>query len=211
MIVVAIVIIAYTWDPTTAGMLIALLAAGDYVAVAMIIIASIVKSVLEMLIIKLFVKAVGLDAALIVAVLLAMYGMYSSFDLKSSTGVLDSTASAVKGAPWSSELLKISTGITKGIGTEIGGLMENLTTEASDFQKETTKQLELLETAQKLLEGNNLLSPFVFFGETPDAFYNRTVHASNIGLMGITAITNYVDIALTLPKLQQTVGDYSYA
>ena len=67
--------------------------------------------------------------------------------------------------------------------------------------------MKLLESAQDLLEPSQLLHPFIIFGESPNDFYNRTVHSGNIGTMAISSITNYVDLSLTLPKFSETVGD----
>ena len=90
------------------------------------------------------------------------------------------------------------------------GQMDDLLKDASDFSKYIEEQTRLLDTAQDLLEGNNLLSPFVIFGESPDDYYNRTVHSGNIGVIGFEAVSSYVEVALTLPKLDETVGDNFY-
>jgi len=73
------------------------------------------------------------------------------------------------------------------------------------FDTYAKEQFKLIENAQDLLEGNNLLSPFSLFGESPDAYYERTVHAGNVGIYSIDAVTNYCDIALTLPTIDESV------
>ena len=83
---------------------------------------------------------------------------------------------------------------------EVIGLQE-------DYQELVTQQSTLLENAEKLLEQQTLLSPFLVFGESCSDYFNRTAHSGNIGVLGLDAITNYCDVALTLPKLSQTLGD----
>ncbi len=53
--------------------------------------------------------------------------------------------------------------------------------------------------------------PLIVWGEAPNDLYNRTVHSGNIGMAGIEMIKSYVDVALTLPRLNNTVGDTFYA
>lgn len=43
------------------------------------------------------------------------------------------------------------------------------------------------------------------FGESPTNYFNRTVHAGNIGIHGLDTIENYCSMALRLPELEQTI------
>jgi hypothetical protein len=88
--------------------------------------------------------------------------------------------------------------------------MSNLLAEYESFNLMKDEAEKQLEAANKLLEHNNRLDPFTIFGESPDAFYNRTVHSGNTGMAGISAISSYVDIALTLPTLSSTIGESKY-
>jgi hypothetical protein len=45
----------------------------------------------------------------------------------------------------------------------------------------------------------------VIFGEAPEEYFNRTVHSGNVGILGIKAISDYVDNALKLPELHETI------
>ncbi|OZB40381.1 MAG: hypothetical protein B7X50_08605 [Alishewanella sp. 34-51-39] len=75
-----------------------------------------------------------------------------------------------------------------------------------------------LEEVKNLLGKENLLDPFEFigkeprviFGESPDQFYNRTIHSGNIGVLALDANSSFIDISLTLPKLPQTFGESDY-
>lgn len=146
---------------------------------------------------RLFVKLFGADIAMIIAIVAILYGGYQV--LKHGS---------VVGAPFASELLMLSSGLSQeALSAKMGDLMG----EAEAFRLLTEEKNELLKNAEDLLDTTSFLSPFVIFGEKPEDFYNRTVHSGNIGTLGITAISSYVDIALTLPKLNDTVGEEIYA
>jgi hypothetical protein len=145
---------------------------------------------------KYFVKLVGEEVATVIAVIALIYGGYQIVQ-----------AGGLAGAPWAQALLEISTGLHQAA---MNARMESLNNEGEAFQLFVEDETERLETSKQLLENNNFLSPFVIFGESPEDFYNRTVHSGNIGILGITAISSYVDIALTLPKLNDTLGDTAY-
>lgn len=145
---------------------------------------------------KLFVKAVGAEAAFILAVVAVVSGFYQAWDHGS-----------IQGAPWAQELLQVASGLNSGISASVEDAIKDLLVDQSEFQKEVDEKLKLLESANDLLTPSKLLSPFTIFGEKPEEYYNRTVHSGNIGTLGIAAISNYVDLNLTLPKLSDTVGE----
>jgi hypothetical protein len=101
-------------------------------------------------------------------------------------------------------MLMLSTGLQRAVMVEN---YKDLLDESSNFREYADAKQESLDAANKLLETSTVLSPFVIFGEKPEDFYNRTIHFGNIGTLGITAISSYVDIALTLPKIYDTLGD----
>lgn len=148
---------------------------------------------------KLFVKLVGIDLAFIIAIVAATYGAYQAID-----------AGSVAGAPWAQELIQLSTGLSKGISDNLQDMMKDL---VGDYQQLSVMKDDFakeMERTSKLLDSNNHLSPFVIFGESPDDFYNRTIHSGNIGMNGISAISEYVTIALRLPKFDETIGENNY-
>ena len=145
---------------------------------------------------KLFVKAFGADVAQAIAIIALLYGGYRVFQ---NGGSLTGT--------WASELLQLSSGLqSAALQDKFTDLLE----QQDQFNLFVEEQEELLDSAKKLLETSNVLAPYVIFGEKPEDFYNRTIHYGNIGTLGITAISSYVDIALTLPKLNDTVGEEIY-
>jgi len=141
---------------------------------------------------KIFVKAFGKDAATILAIVLIAWGAY------------ELGTNGVKGAPFAQDMLMLSTGLQRAVMVEN---YKDLLDESSNFREYADAKQESLDAANKLLETSTVLSPFVIFGEKPEDFYNRTIHFGNIGTLGITAISSYVDIALTLPKIYDTLGD----
>jgi hypothetical protein len=194
----AVVVTVLSFGSTT-GALAAALQTGTAAAINAALTALLIKIAWGFVIaigLKLFVKLVGAEAAFIIAVVAALAGMGMVIQ-----------AGSVAGAPWAQELLSLANGLGKAVSAEIQASYQALLGEFSDFQKLMTEQTELLEQSKKLLESNNFLSPFVIFGESPDDFYNRTVHSGNIGALSISAISSYVDIALRLPKLNDTLGE----
>ena len=144
----------------------------------------------------LFVKAVGGEVALIIAIAAMAWAGYDAM-----------SSGSLQGAPWAQQLLQLSSGLTKAVSTNLQGMMKDLLEEYQSFNQFKDEATKQLEAANKLLENNNWLNPFVIFGEKPDDYYNRTVHSGNIGIVGISAISSYVDNALTLPKMNQSIGE----
>lgn len=190
-IVITVISVGQTWQAVAAAV-----AAGATTAA---IVAMIAMSVLKYLLVKvavtLFVKVVGVKIAFIAAIIAAMYGIYKVIDVGS-----------LSGAPWAKEMLQLSTGLSSAVSKQLGVEVNDLLEEQSEFQKFVSDQTKLLDDAKALLDGNVRLDPFIIFGESPNDFYQRTVHSGNIGVLGIEAVSNYVDIALQLPKISQTIG-----
>lgn len=152
----------------------------------------------------LFVKTVGVDLAVVLAVIAAVTGAFQMLEPGSLKNALPSAKS----------LLQVATGLAKGAGTVTQGLLQDLAQEASRFEQEMQDQLKLLEKANELLQTNNLLEPFTIFGEHPQDYYRRTIHSGNVGTIGFEALHNYVETALTLPTISETLGgpfDAEYA
>lgn len=182
------------------GFFVQLAAAATAQAAALIILQQIVVGLLVSYAFKQVAQAVGAKLALVIAIVAAVYGGAQAIE-----------AGSLKGAPWATELLQVSTGLAKGVSATLADAFATLATETSTFQAQAQEQSALLEQAQSLLDSkSNLLSPLVIFGETPDDFYTRTVHSGNIGMVGIDAIGAYVDTALALPKLTDTIGNSFY-
>jgi hypothetical protein len=193
MVIVAIVIAFFSEQWQLVG---AALAAGTLTIEALVyaLLIGVIKYLVIGLAIKLFVKVVGVKVAFIVAIVAALAGVYQTID-----------AGSIQAAPWAKDLLQLSTGLTKGINLELQREFADLKTEVDEFSVFATAQEKRLDDAQKLLDNSNWAAPFIVFGEKPDDYYQRTVHSGNIGVLGLDAISAYVDVALTLPKLSETL------
>lgn len=192
LIVVALVITFFSWG-SGSGALAAALAAGtaatiQYVVVYMILIPMLIQEAM-----KLFVKLLGPEIAMVLALVVAVYAGYTIMD-----------AGSVQGAPWAKELLQISSNMIQQVGSSFTEALQGIQAEGMEFGLYADEKMKELESSQKLLETSTLLSPFVIFGETPDEYFNRTVHSGNVGIAGIDAISNYVKGALTLPTVKDT-------
>ena len=194
-IVMTVISIGETWQTIVAA-----LAAG---AAAEVIVILILTQLLEYLLIslavKVFVHVFGQKVAFIAALVLALYGGYEGLK-----------AGSLKGSPWAQELLQMSSALIKGVNNDIKNDFDGLAKEREDFNLFVEQENKKLDEANKLLENDNPLIPMVIFGESPKDYYERTVHSGNIGVLSLDAISNYVDISLTLPKLNDTVGETIY-
>lgn len=196
--VAAIAITVITWGADGGTALAAAFAAAtaSFEAFVMTILIAGMKMLLVQFAMKLFVKLVGPEIAMIFAVVLAVAAAYDYFSTEGLTGT-----------PWAKELLTASSGLTSAANDAISEALLGIKSKAEAFGLEVQTKTELLETAKHLLEGNNLLSPFTIFGEKPSEYYERTVHSGNIGAISLDSISVYVDNALTLPKLSGTIGE----
>lgn len=187
LIAVAIVISYYTGG--AAASLVTALVAGSVTTVLLIVLEMLVIQLLFSYLFKLFVKAVGVKLAFLLAIAAAIAGVYQAADAGTITNI------------WAERLLMISSGLTAAGQTVIQDEMNDLIGEMSAYEKEMKKEMELLEEKILALDTSAHLSPFIVFGETPDEFYNRTIHAGNIGILGIDAVSNYVAMQLRLPDI----------
>lgn len=196
MIIIAVVITIYTYGTDGGSAIAAALGLSGTAGLIATIVVNLAVGQLLTVAFKLFVKAFGTDIATALAVLAVFYGGYKMIQAGSVTGV-----------PFATELLQVANGLQQAVLQEN---ISNLLEEVEGFKAFADEEAKLLESANKLLESRSVLSPFVIFGEEPQDFYNRTVHSGNVGTMGINAISSYVDIALTLPKLKDTLGEDAY-
>lgn len=197
MMIITVVITVWTWG--AASPMMAAFTAATGIAITgflAVLLFKIVAGLVVGMVFKLFVKLVGVDLAFLLAIVAAAYGMYSAIETGSFTG-----------APFASELMQLSNGLVGGISGHMQDLMKDLMGEYEAFNIYKDTVTKELETANKLLEQNNYLSPFTVFGESPEDFYNRTVHAGNPGAMSFDLIHRHVDIALALPKFTDTLGE----
>lgn len=195
MVVITILSLGSTWQ----GLVAAIAAGASGYAIAYMIFIAILKYMVVSFLVKLFVKLVGVKFAFIVAIIAAIAGSYDAVQ-----------SGSVEGAPWASDLLKISTSLAKGIQDNLANSMLGLQEDADRYKLYTDTKVKLLDDANKLLESSDPLIPMIIWGEKPDDFYNRTVHSGNIGAMGLDMIESYCEVKLKLPELQDTLGVDNY-
>ncbi len=198
-LLVLAIVITISSGGADGGSLIAAVLAGNtalIIQLGWVLLQRILIRMLVAQVIKFFVKEFGLDAAFLLAVVNMV--AFQSFDegalvLPDITDMLAATQAVLTAATelTQEKLLK-------------------LYEEAAEFSKWVEAQTKLVEDAQSLLDTTSSINPHTLFGESPDDFYNRTVHAGNIGALGFGAISSYVDTALKLPTLDDTLGELQY-
>ena len=140
--------------------------------------------------VKYFVKVAGAELAFLVAIVALAYGSFQAIQ-----------AGSISGAPWAQDLLSLSTNLTTAINDLMTESLMGLVEEAKAFGLELETQTELLDEKSKLLTENNIYSTVYIPGEKASDFYNRTIHSGNVGVLGLDAVSSYVQLALTLPKI----------
>jgi hypothetical protein len=112
--------------------------------------------------------------------------------------------------PWAEILLKTGASVIDVVQSVVQ--LENaeellkLTSEKTAFSsysdlvtKELNRGMDLLDTSIDNLLYSTMNSVLIV-RETPDDFYNRTIHQGNVGILGIDAVSNYTSNKLVLPK-----------
>jgi hypothetical protein len=197
--VVAAVVLYLTWEAGGSSWAQAIVKIAELEGTAAMVAIILIDMVLTGMVLKvafrIFVKAFGQEVAelLIIATM-----VYLAFQMSTQ---------GLKGCPYAGELLMLSNGMQQAV---LQAKYVDLLDEQKMFELYTEEKNKELEVAEKLLETQTVLSPFTIFGEKPEDYFNRTVHYGNIGTLGITAISSYVDMALTLPKIQDTLGEEIY-
>ena len=195
-IIAAIVVAVVTMTPGTEQAIYALIygTAAQAGAAAVTLLVSLLPGVLVGLGLQLLAQAIGPEAALLLAIVTAVAATTLMF-----------SAGSVKGVPFASELLQLSSGLASGAGKALQTAYKDIQAQFESFKVFAEQANEEIEQAKKLLETDSYLSPFIIFGEKPDDYYNRTIHSGNIGVSSLSAVSSYVDIALTLPKIDETL------
>lgn len=202
LIVVAVVWTIFSMGSDGGSGLAAAIAAGtatlEMVLIAVLIMAA--EYLAITLVAKLFVKLLGPEFAMALAVVAAAYGMYSGYG--ATAGSMDSMLAQ--------NLLSVSNSMISEVSAGYKKDLELLKKEGEEFNLFAQAKMDELEKVREEMEGSRILSPFILFGESPTNYFNRTVHAGNIGIHGLDAIENYCSMALRLPELEQTI-DFGHA
>lgn len=149
-------------------------------------------------IVKVFAKVFGSEIAFIIAIIGIVVGIVNVIDPTLLAGF----------PPWANHLLDLASNLKSTlISAGFEEMMEDLYGDFNSWLKDTEELNKTLEAGQNLLKEHHHLSPFVIFGERPEDFYNRTIHMGNPGAISIAAVGYYVESALQLPKINDTLGE----
>lgn len=142
------------------------------------------------LIFKELVDVLGLENSIIVLILVSLY-----------TGKVVFSAETLKQGLMSAEtLLMYASGLIGGISDMTNELIGDISEEMSQFSADMKVKMDELEKINKEMNQSNVLNPLMLLGETPDEYYNRTVHSGNIGVKVYETVSKYVQTMLTLPE-----------
>lgn len=194
--IIGVIILVVTWDPQWLVMATAAMAGGAaLISFIYAVAAALIQQIVIAFAIKLFIQEVGMDVALIVAIVAAAVGLYK----------LNAAEWSLKLAPMAKDLLLASTALSQGINNRVLTLMGELKDDSDRFNLYTSEQEKKLKESTALLDSSVALTPFTVFGESPDEYFARTVHSGNVGILGLDAVESFVDMALMLPKLPQPI------
>jgi hypothetical protein len=181
-------------------------------AVVITVLTMIVQAVLVSLAVKLFVKVAGPKFALIVAIAAVIYGNSSA-------------ATSQLSATWAESLVKVGASLVSEAATvnnqQIAAGIQNIVDDATAFSAWAADQYDGLGDKMKELGLNPAIvglnafdvvkmGPGFVLGENPSDYYSRTVHAGNIGVLGIEMTESYVAIQTQLPTFDQTQETFNY-
>jgi len=129
------------------------------------------------------------------------------------SGVLNQLTSSVMN--FAETLMKAINAISEYVVKGLQGDMEELTSDYNDFMEEYEIRLDEVNEAQKILddmEDDNYYNPLWSVGEdegensifdaneSPESFYNRTIHTGNPGVRTLDEPSSFVNNMLRLPE-----------
>lgn len=180
-------------------------------ALALTILTIIVKAVVISYGVKLFAKLVGPRLALVIALAAVVYG--------------NTTSAQAASASWAENLVAIGTSLVKEAGAlsqqQIAAGIKDIVEDAEAFSVWAKDQMDGLSDNMLALGLNPAIvglsafdvvkmGPQLVLGENPSQYYDRTVHAGNIGTLAFDMTESYVAMQTTLPTFNQTQESFNY-
>ena len=178
---------------------------GAWAIVASMILKAIAISLIVSYGMKFVVQALGLENSIIAAVV--------AIAVAAATHKYDKLAGFLKAyeLPTAEHLLQGTYALIGAIENYTQEKITDIQNQFSNFTAESELKLKLLEDAEDLLGTKHQVDPFYFMNyqdkftqvpnESPDSFYNRTIHNNNIGVLTKNVISNYTDYLLKLPEV----------
>ena len=205
-IVVALVIAAYSGQAWLIKVA-AIGAAGGVIAVLMYVLPQLLLAIAIGYAAKYLVKALGMENSLIIGMLITAIAIaYGQYSPGTGFNVMGSTL------PTAQTMLSVGSSLMSAANTQITSDIMDVEKEMALFESDSEKQWDALEEASKILDSNSGINPIemvsplrsykAFPAESPDAFYNRTIHTGNIGVLVLDVIENYAGIMLKLPEVK---------
>lgn len=205
LVAVAVVITIYTAG--SAWGTIAAAAAIGTSALVITVVTIIVQALVVNYGVKLFVKEFGPRVGFIAAV--AAVALGSVYNI-----------TATKPAGWADALVAVGNNLTVESGEAYQTAIGEVLKEMQDFNIWAGEQMDNL--GQKMdelglntpvvgLDGLDVvkLAPGLVIGESPSAYYGRTVHSGNIGTVGFDMVEYYATTMLQLPQLKDVEDDFN--
>ena len=190
--IVAIVIALVTFNPQGSGF-VAILKELALEAIKQIVLAKLLG-----IAIKEVAELIGYDATAIIIALVAAYGVYE-YTLTDNV--------------WAEELLQLVQLAQNSFNNVVTDDMAKVTADSAYFNEKYQEALKAIEEVQsqfapKIDEIVSRRFSFKFDpNETPEMFYNRTIHTGNIGVASLDSVSTFVRRKLTLPKNRDFSGD----
>jgi len=152
---------------------------------------------LDALLFKYAVQLVGIDLALILAVVLIVSAFYGNFKGDPSLAA----------PPWADMLLEVASGIAGGVKSNVADAIKDLGESYLLFQDEASDLMDELEKTKALLTTTTLLDPFefidtnplIFLNESTDNYFSR-ISQTNIAELSYETVDKYVELNLDLPE-----------
>jgi hypothetical protein len=207
-IVVLIAIFApYLLPAAIKGVIAYGITAATVTALAIFMVKMIVVAVILHFVLKAVAKLIGPEAAAILGLVI----MVASIGYGIAAGLSATPAAASALMANASALMTVATGLISAAANETQSLINDTYKDYELFLKSTIEQDKALEDAQALLEnnGNIIMEPFMILGEDPEQYYNRIAHSSNPGTACFDLLSNFCDILLTLPTINDTIKQES--
>lgn len=204
-LIVIVVITVLTWGGGSA--LMAAYAAGGYTALAIAVTIIIIKMVVIHYATKLFIKAVGPEIGLVIAIVAMLYGSYEGI-------------TALEGAEtWSETLLAVGNNLVAEAQSAYGDMLDDIQDDILAFNEYAQGKFDSLEEQREQFGLNQQLAgldamdlvklaPGIVIGETPSNYFDRTVHSGNIGALAFDMTENFVSVNLMLPQLNSVEGNF---
>lgn len=211
-VLLVIAVVVTIFSAGTAWQSIVAAASLGAVALTITLLTIIVQAVVVSMAVKLFVRLVGPKFALIVAIAAVIYGNTSA-------------AASQLSATWADNLIQIGTALVNQAAQvsqdQFAAGIKSIVEDAKTFSVWAQEQMDGLGDKMKELGLNPAIvglstfdvvkmGPQLVLGESPTDYYSRTVHAGNIGILGIEMTESFVAVQTTLPTFNQTQETFNY-